>query len=113
MLIIAPEGWIVTVILCPPQAELKVLKDLASPSFTFAQDLLKHNMVYLDSLGCGPPPALPSLQLLPPQVIFRGGEGALQVLPPLLGMVPEARLNLAIYHLKHGECLRLAALWLQ
>ena len=37
-----------------------------------------------------------------PQVIFRGGEGALQVLPPLLGVVPEARLNLAIYHLRHG-----------
>lgn len=62
------------------EAELKVLKDLASPSFTFAQDLLKHNMV-----------------------IFRGGEGALQALPPLLGIVPEARLNLAIYHLKHDN----------
>ena len=37
------------------------------------------------------------------QVIFRSGEGALQVLPQLLGVVPEARLNLAIYYLKHGE----------
>jgi intraflagellar transport protein 56 len=36
-------------------------------------------------------------------VIFRGGEGALQVLPPLLGVVGEARLNLAIYHLKQGN----------
>ena len=39
------------------------------------------------------------------QVIFRGGEGALQVLPPLLGVVGEARLNLAIYHLKQGVCI--------
>ena len=38
-----------------------------------------------------------------PQVIFRSGEGALQVLPQLLGVVPEARLNLAIYHLRHGK----------
>lgn len=36
------------------------------------------------------------------QVIFRGGEGALQVFPPLLGVVTEARLNLAIYYLKQG-----------
>ena len=35
-------------------------------------------------------------------MIFRGGEGALQILPPLLGVVAEARLNLAIYHLKQG-----------
>ena len=37
------------------------------------------------------------------QVMFRSGEGALQVLPQLLGVVPEARLNLAIYYLKHGK----------
>ena len=28
------------------------------------------------------------------QVVFRGGEGALQVLPPLVDVIPEARLNL-------------------
>ena len=39
-------------------------------------------------------------------MIFRSGEGALQVLPQLLGVVPEARLNLAIYYLKHGESWR-------
>ena len=61
------------------QAELKVLMDMASTSLTFAKDLLRHNLV-----------------------IFRGGEGALQVLPQLLGVIPEARLNLAIYHLKQG-----------
>lgn len=36
------------------------------------------------------------------QVVFRGGEGALQVLPPLVGVIPEARLNLVIYYLKQG-----------
>jgi len=41
-----------------------------------------------------------------PQVIFRSGEGALQVLPQLVGVVPEARLNLAIYHLRHGKLTR-------
>ena len=36
-------------------------------------------------------------------VVFRGGEGALQVFPPLVGVLPEARLNLTIYSLKNGE----------
>jgi intraflagellar transport protein 56 len=36
-------------------------------------------------------------------VVFRNGEGALQSLPPLVGVLPEARLNLAIHHLQHGE----------
>ena len=34
-------------------------------------------------------------------VVFRGGENALQVLPPLVDVIPEARLNLVIYHLKN------------
>lgn len=33
-------------------------------------------------------------------VVFRGGENALQVLPPLVDIFPEARLNLVIYYLK-------------
>jgi intraflagellar transport protein 56 len=32
--------------------------------------------------------------------VFRGGEGALQVLPPLVDVIPEARLNLVIYYLR-------------
>lgn len=36
------------------------------------------------------------------QVVFRGGEGALQVLPPLIDVIPEARLNLVIYYLRQG-----------
>jgi len=53
---------------------------MASPSFQFAQDLIKHN-----------------------QVVFRSGEGALQVLPPLIDVIPEARLNLVIYFLKQDD----------
>ena len=36
-------------------------------------------------------------------VVFRSGENALQVLPPLIDVVPEARLNLVIYYLKNDE----------
>lgn len=36
-------------------------------------------------------------------VVFRNGENALQVLPPLLDIMPEARLNLVIYYLKNNE----------
>jgi len=34
-------------------------------------------------------------------VVFNGGQGALKVLPPLVDVIPEARLNLVIYYLKH------------
>lgn len=37
------------------------------------------------------------------QVVFQNGEGALQVFPPLVGVLPEARLNLSIYYLKNGD----------
>jgi len=36
-------------------------------------------------------------------VVFTNGERALQILPPLVGVVPEARLNLVIYHMHNGE----------
>ena len=35
--------------------------------------------------------------------VFRNGENALKVLPPLVDVFPEARLNLVIYHLKNDE----------
>lgn len=41
------------------------------------------------------------------QVVFRGGEGSLQCLPPLIDVIPEARLNLVIYYLKQGRQLLL------
>ncbi|ELT97163.1 hypothetical protein CAPTEDRAFT_153891 [Capitella teleta] len=62
------------------EAELKSLQEMATPSFVFAKDLIKHNLV-----------------------VFRGGEGALQVLPPLIDVIPEARLNLVIYYLKQDD----------
>ncbi|XP_061175421.1 uncharacterized protein LOC133184383 [Saccostrea echinata] len=62
------------------EAELKSLQEMSSPSFVFARDLIKHNLV-----------------------VFRGGEGALQVLPPLIDVIPEARLNLVIYYLKQDD----------
>ncbi|ESO84728.1 hypothetical protein LOTGIDRAFT_221830 [Lottia gigantea] len=62
------------------EAELKALQEMASPSFVFARDLIKHNLV-----------------------VFRNGEGSLQVLPPLIDVIPEARLNLVIYYLKQDD----------
>ncbi|XP_050670755.1 intraflagellar transport protein 56 isoform X1 [Leptidea sinapis] len=58
------------------------LKQISSDQHTFAQDLVKHNLV-----------------------VFRNGEGALKVLPELVDVVPEARLNLAGYKLRHREPL--------
>lgn len=63
------------------EQELKVMIDLLSTSSqNFDNDLVRHNLV-----------------------VFRNGENALQVLPPLLDVLPEARLNLVIYHLRNGE----------
>jgi len=62
------------------EGELKQLTDLAHSRFTFGEDLVKHNLV-----------------------VFRNGENALQVLPPQLDIIPEARLNLVIYHLRSGD----------
>ncbi len=62
------------------EAELRALQDMASLSFEYAQDLIKHNLV-----------------------VFRAGEGALQVLPSLIDVLPEARLNLVIFFLREGS----------
>ncbi|XP_078286959.1 intraflagellar transport protein 56 [Rhinoraja longicauda] len=62
------------------EAELKNLMDIGSPVFDFAKELIKHNLV-----------------------VFRGGDGALQVLPPLIDVIPEARLNLVIYYLRQDD----------
>lgn len=71
-----------------PEQELKVLEDAIAGGGTasaagdarFGADLVRHNMV-----------------------VFRGGVAALAVLPPLVDVVPEARLNLVIYHLKQDN----------
>uniref|UniRef100_A0A673WV72 Intraflagellar transport protein 56 n=1 Tax=Salmo trutta TaxID=8032 RepID=A0A673WV72_SALTR len=62
------------------KAELKNLIDISSCSFEFAKELIRHNLV-----------------------VFRGGEGALQVLPPLIDVISEARLNLVIYYLRQED----------
>ncbi|KAG0730255.1 Intraflagellar transport protein 56 [Chionoecetes opilio] len=62
------------------EQELRALQDVTSSPLTFAQELVRHNLV-----------------------VFRGGESALQVLPPLVDVIPEARLNLVIYYLKQDE----------
>ena len=62
------------------EQELKTLQEHASSSFSFGQDLIQHNLV-----------------------VFRNGEGALQTLPPLVDVIPEARLNLVIYLLKQDD----------
>ena len=47
--------------------------------------------------------SLHSAACTPETVVFQNGERALQILPPLVGVVPEARLNLVIYHMHNGE----------
>eukprot|EP00933_Yihiella_yeosuensis_P008103 TRINITY_DN113408_c0_g1_i1.p1 TRINITY_DN113408_c0_g1~~TRINITY_DN113408_c0_g1_i1.p1 ORF type:complete len:564 (-),score=150.68 TRINITY_DN113408_c0_g1_i1:85-1776(-) len=65
------------------ELELKVLQQASQSGNIFQEhDLLQHNLV-----------------------VFRNGENAIQVLPPLLDIIPEARLNLVIYHLRTDEAL--------
>merc|ERR1719359_313339 len=65
------------------EAELKVLQQSANSGNIFQEhDLLQHNLV-----------------------VFRNGENALQVLPPLLEIIPEARLNLVIFYLRTDEVM--------
>ncbi|XP_046644633.1 intraflagellar transport protein 56-like isoform X1 [Daphnia pulicaria] len=62
-------------------AEIEIRSLLESQvNCPFGKDLLNHNLV-----------------------IFRNGDGALQVLPPLVGVIPEAKLNLIIYYLRQDE----------
>uniref|UniRef100_A0A7S0WYC0 Intraflagellar transport protein 56 n=1 Tax=Chlamydomonas leiostraca TaxID=1034604 RepID=A0A7S0WYC0_9CHLO len=61
------------------EAEIKTLAE-ASGGSHLENDLIRHNLV-----------------------VFRGGENALQYLPPLGDVPPEARLNLVIHHLRHNE----------
>lgn len=56
------------------------LKNLISTDGIFGADLIKHNLV-----------------------VFRNGEGALHVLPDLVDIIPEARLNLSIHYLRSGD----------
>ena len=39
------------------------------------------------------------------KVVFRNGDGALRVFPPLIDVIHEARLNLAVYYLRQGKSI--------
>eukprot|EP00307_Rebecca_sp_RCC1486_P013510 CAMPEP_0119419176 /NCGR_PEP_ID=MMETSP1335-20130426/20111_1 /TAXON_ID=259385 /ORGANISM="Chrysoculter rhomboideus, Strain RCC1486" /LENGTH=588 /DNA_ID=CAMNT_0007444465 /DNA_START=30 /DNA_END=1796 /DNA_ORIENTATION=+ len=62
------------------EAELAPLLGGAASIDKIEFDLVRHNMV-----------------------VFRNGERAMQVLPALIDVIAEARLNLVIYHMHHGE----------
>lgn len=62
------------------ETELEAFSQKTSTSYRFGEDLLKHNLV-----------------------VFRNGEGAIQSLPPLVDVLPEARQNLILYHLKNQD----------
>lgn len=61
------------------ESELRSLVDQSTVG-CFGHDLVRHNLV-----------------------VFRNGDGALQVLPPLVDVVSEAKLNLVIYYLRQDE----------
>ncbi|KAI6218347.1 Tetratricopeptide repeat protein 26 [Aphelenchoides fujianensis] len=62
------------------ESELKSLRHLATSDASFGKDIVLHNTV-----------------------VFRNGDAALQVLPALVDVIPEARMNLCIYHLKKND----------
>ncbi|EZA49567.1 Tetratricopeptide repeat protein [Ooceraea biroi] len=62
------------------QTEMKQLIEKISSSFSSGHDLIRHNTV-----------------------VFKNGENALQILPNLVDVIPEARLNLVIYYLKQDD----------
>ncbi|XP_015110497.1 intraflagellar transport protein 56 isoform X2 [Diachasma alloeum] len=62
------------------QAEMRQLVEKTASTYSFGHDLIRHNIV-----------------------VFRDGEGALQVLPALVDVIPEARLNLVVYYLKQND----------
>jgi intraflagellar transport protein 56 len=61
------------------ESELQQFKTSMSTSI-LGNELVKHNLV-----------------------VFRGGQHALRDLQPLLGIIPEARLNLVIYYMRKGD----------
>ncbi len=62
------------------EEELQPILDLQYSSYTLENYLIKHNLV-----------------------VFRDGENALQILPSLVDVIPEAKLNLVIYYLRNDE----------
>ena len=62
------------------EQELRRISEISSPHYRYCRELINHNLC-----------------------VFKNGEGAQQILPPLVGIVPEALTNLAVYYLKNDE----------
>lgn len=73
------------------ETELKLVTD--SQCSKFAKDLTCHNRVNQICYS------------IYHKCVFQNGEGAMGVFPALLDAIPEARLNLVIYHMKNGDPL--------
>jgi len=84
------------------QTEMKQLIEKISSSFNSGHDLIRHNTVVslLNSLICFFKKRLYSFLGMQ---VFKNGENALQILPNLVDVIPEARLNLVIYYLKQDD----------
>lgn len=61
------------------EADLQAFKTKTASSIQ-DNDLIRHNLV-----------------------VFRSGSNAMRDLQPLVGLIPEARLNLVVYYLRKGE----------
>uniref|UniRef100_A0A0N4ZA36 Delta-like protein n=1 Tax=Parastrongyloides trichosuri TaxID=131310 RepID=A0A0N4ZA36_PARTI len=64
------------------QNEIRPIMHLLNSETFFGKDLLRHN-----------------------NVVFKRGQGALQVLPSLVDTIPEAKINIIIFHLKRDDVL--------
>jgi len=62
------------------EQEIRRISEISSSHYSFCRQLIDHNLV-----------------------VFKHGEGAQQVLPALLDIIPEAMINLAVYYLKNDE----------
>lgn len=62
------------------EKELQPILDIQQTSYSLENPIIAHNLV-----------------------IFREGKNALSVLPKLIDVIPEARLNLVIYYLLHDQ----------
>ncbi|XP_050490206.1 intraflagellar transport protein 56 [Bombus huntii] len=79
------------------QNEMKQLIDKMSNSLSFSHDLIRHNTVVRNVRKYS------NHFIHHNTIVFKGGEGALQILPNLVDVIPEARLNLVIYYLRQDN----------
>lgn len=77
---------------------MKIFFDNTNTSFNYADEIFRHNMVRKCLCANKKESHLTSKY----KVVFQSGTGALQVLPKLIDIIPEARFNLIIYYLRQG-----------